>query len=76
MSYTLNEKRSIENIVKKLADSNIISEETTRSLKAVGIMYVLCKNHKDMGDNCLLFQPTLSTIKTPNYKLEKFLETI
>ena len=59
MGYTLTEDTSIDNMVKKLAASNIISEETRRSLKPAGTrpgtMYGLCKVHKDMGDNCRLF---------------------
>ena len=36
-------------------------------------MYGYCKVHKDIIDNCLSFQPILSTINTPPYKLAKFL---
>ena len=80
MGYTLNKDRSIDNIVKQVAASNIISEETKRSLKPArtgpNIMYGLCKVHKYMGHNCPLFPPISSTIKTLTYKLAKFLLTI
>ena len=64
-------------ILKKLVASNSISEETRRSLKPVGtrpgIMYGLCKVHKDIIDSCPPFRPVLSAINTPTYKLAKFL---
>ena len=51
-----------------------------RSLKPVGtrpgIMYGLCKVHKDIIDNCPPFRPILSAINTPTYKLAKFLVPI
>ena len=39
-------------------------------------MYGLCKVHKDIIDNCPPFQPILSAINTPTYKLAKFLVPI
>ena len=36
-------------------------------------MYGLCKVQKDTIDNCLPFRLILSAIKTPTYKLAKFL---
>ena len=66
--------------LKKLVASNSIFEETRRSLKPVGtrpgIMYGLCKVHKDIIDNCPPFRPILSAINTPTYKLAKFLVLI
>ena len=56
--------------------SNIISQETRWSLKPVGtrpgIMYALCKGHKDIVNNFSSFVPILSPINTPTYKLAKF----
>ena len=50
------------------------NEETRRSLKPVGtrpgIMYGLCKVHKDIIDNCPPFRPILSAINIPTYKTE------
>ena len=47
-----------------------------RSLKPVGtrpgIMYGLCKVHKDSINNSLAFWPISSVINTPTYKLAKF----
>ena len=65
--------------LKKLVTSNSISEETRRSLKPVGswsgIMYGLCKIHKDI-DNCPPFVSILSAINNPTYKLAKFIAPI
>ena len=60
--------------------TNSISEETRRPLKPVGtrsgIMHGLCKVHKDIIHHCPHFQPILSAINTPTYKLAKFLVDI
>ena len=68
------------NILKKLVASNSISEETGGSLKPVGtrpgIIYGLCKVHKDIIDNCPSFRPILSVVNTPTYKLAKFIVPI
>ena len=67
-------------IAVKLIASDNISEETRRSLKSVGtrsgIMYGLCKVHKDIINNCPPFRPILSAINTPTYKLAEFLVPI
>ena len=38
-----------------------------------GILYGLCKVHKQLVDNCPSFRPITSTIKTPTYNIAKFL---
>ena len=80
LNFAINQEKRVDNIFKKLAASNSISEETRRSLKPVGtrpgIMYGLCKVHKDIIDNCPPFRPILSAINTPTYKLAKFLVPI
>ena len=38
-----------------------------------GILYDLCKVHKQLVDNCPPFRPIMSAIKTPTHKLAKFL---
>ena len=76
LNFAIN-KKNVLTIFLKLAASNSISEETSRSLKPVGtrpgIMYGLCKVHKDIIDNFPPFRPILSAINTPTYKLAKFL---
>ena len=58
LNTAVNHEKRPQNIFRKLVASNSISEETRRSLKPVGtrpgIMYRLCKVHKDI-DNCLSF---------------------
>ena len=80
MNFAINQEKRVDNILKKLVASNSISEETRRSLKPVGtrpgIMYGLCKVHKDIIDNYPPFRPILSAINTPTYKLAKFLVSI
>ena len=76
LNFTINQEKSVGNILKKLVTSSSISEETRRSLKPVGtrpgIMYGLCKVHGDIIDNCPSFRPFLSAIYTPTSKLAKF----
>ena len=80
LNFAINQEKRVDNILKKLVASKSISEETRRSLKPVGtrpgIMYGLCKVHKDIIDNCPPFRPILSAINTPTYKLAKFLVPI
>ena len=77
LNFAINQEKRVDNILKKLVASNSISEETRRSLKPVGtrpgIMYGLCKVHKDIIDNCPPFRPIFSAINTTTYKLAKFL---
>ena len=59
LSFAVNQEKHAENIFKKLIMCNSISEETRGSLKTVGdrpgIMYGLCRVHKDSITNCLPF---------------------
>ena len=78
MNFAINQEKRIDNFFKKVVASNSISEETRRSLKPVGtrpgIMYGLCKVHKDITDNCPPFRPIFSAINTTTtFKLAKFL---
>ena len=80
LNFAVNQEKSVDNIFKKLVATNSISEETRKSLKPVGtrpgIMYGLCKVHKDIIDNFAPFRPIFSTINTPTYKVAKFLAPI
>ena len=68
LNFAINQEKRVDNILKKLVASNSIPEETRRSLKPVGtrpgIMYGLCKVHKDIIDNCPPFRLILSVINT------------
>ena len=80
LNFAVNQEKSVDNIFKKLVATNSISEETRKSLKPVGtrpgIMYGLCKVHKNIIDNFPPFRPIFSTINTPTYKVAKFLVPI
>ena len=80
LSFAVNKENRLDNIFKKFVTSKSLSEETRRSLKPVGtrlgIMYELCKVHKDIINNCKPFRPNLSAINTPTYKLAKVLVPI
>ena len=80
LNFAINQEKCVDNILKKLVASSSISEETRISLKPVGtrpgIMYGLCKIHKDIIDNCPPFRLVLSAIYAPTYKLAKFLVPI
>ena len=56
LNFAINPEKRVDNILKKLVASDSISQETRRYLKPVGtrrgIMYGLCKVHKDIIDNC------------------------
>ena len=76
LNFTINQEKSVGNILKKFITSSSISEETRRSLKPIGtrpgIMYGLSKVHGDIIDNCPSFRPFLSASYTPTSKLAKF----
>ena len=56
LNFVINQGKRVDIILKKLVAANSISEETKGSLKPAGtdpgIMYGLCKVHKDIIDNC------------------------
>ena len=60
VSFAVSQEKRVDNILKKLVASNSVSEESRRSLKPFGtrpgIMYELCKVHKDITDNCPPFR--------------------
>ena len=76
LNFAVSQEKHVGNILKTPVASNSMSEETRRSLKPVGtrpgLMYGLCKVHKDIV-NCPPFRPISLSINTPTYKLAKFL---
>ena len=78
--FITNQEKRIDKIYKKLVDSNSMSEETRRHLKAVGtrpgIMYGSCEVHKKCVDGCPPFRPNLFALQTSTYKLAKYLVPI
>ena len=77
MNFILNVEKHITDLLKELKNSEFIFETFYKSLKQrgsrFGILYVLCKVHKKLADNSPPFRPIMSAIKTPTYKLAKFL---
>ena len=77
LNLIVNVEKSITDLFKDFKISEVISETVYKSLKPrgskFGILYGLCKVHKQLVDNCPPFRPIMSAIKTPTYNLAKFL---
>ena len=77
LSFIVNVEKDITDLLKDLKNSEVISVTVYKSLKprgsGFGILYGLCKFHKQVVDNCSPFRPIMSAIKTPTYNLAKFL---
>ena len=76
LNFIVNVEKHITDLLKDLKNSEVIFETVYKSLKprgsSFGILYGLCKVHKQLVDNCLPFRPIMSAIKTPTYKLANF----
>ena len=76
--HILDMEENIKNCLDDLLKNNYLSEEDYKQLKPVGsrpgIMYGLCKVHKDQTNGAELppFRPILSAIRTCSYNLAKF----
>ena len=70
-------EKDVTDLLKDLKKSEGTSETVYKILKPrgsrSGILYGLCKVHKQLVDNCPPFRPIMSAIKTPTYNLAKFL---
>ena len=68
LNFVTSQEKRIDKIYKKLHNSNTMSEETRRHLKAAitrpRIMYDSCKLHKKCVDGCSPFRPILSALQT------------
>ena len=77
LNFIANVEKHITDLLKDLKNSEVISETVCKSLKPrrsiSGILYGLCKVHKQLVNNCPPFRPIMSGIKTPTYNLAKFL---
>ena len=77
LNFIVNFEKHITDLLRDLKNSKIIFETVYKSLKPrdsrFGILYGLCKVHKQLVDNCPPFRPIKSAIKTPTYNLAKFL---
>ena len=76
--HILDMEENIKNCLDDLLENNYLSQEDYKQLKPVGsrpgIMYGLCKVHKDQTNGVELppFRPILSAIRTCAYNLAKF----
>ena len=77
LNFTVNHEKRLNEYLKSLKASGVLSVEQDNKIKAVGsrpgVLYGLCKVHKNIVDRCPLFRPILSAIKTPSDKIAKFL---
>ena len=75
LNFIVNVENHITDLLRDLKNSEVIFETVYKSLKPrgsrFGILYGLCKVHKQLVDNCLPFRPIMSAIKTPTYNLAK-----
>jgi len=80
LNFQVNHQKRINDYLKSLKDSDSLSVNQYKKIKAVGskpgILYGLCKVHKAIVDTCPPFRPILSAIGTPSYKIAKFLVPI
>ena len=76
--HILDMEDAIKNCLDNLRQNDYLSEEDYKQLKPVGsrpgVMYGLCKVHKDQTNGLELppFRPILSAIRTCSYNLAKF----
>ena len=78
LRHILDMEEAIKSCMDDLLDNNYLSEEDYKLMKPTGsrpgIMYGLCKVHKDLTNGQVLppFRPILSAIRTCTYSLAKF----
>ena len=77
LNYLLDEEKEIRKFLKELKDKNVITDSEFKFLNPCGsqpgVLYGLCKFHKESMGNSPPFRPILSAINTPSYKLAKCL---
>ena len=63
LNYIVNTEKYITDVLKDLKNSEVISKTVYKSLKPkgsrFGILYGLCKVHKQLVDNCPPFRPIM-----------------
>ena len=71
LRYILDKEKEINIFLSSLVDEGVISKEEQNKLRptgsAPGILYGLCKVHKENKGDCPPFSPILSDIDTPSY---------
>ena len=77
LNYIINSEKRVTDLLKKLKNKNVISEETYNKLRPVGskpgTLYGSAKVHKPLINGLPPFRPILLAIGTPTYTLAKLL---
>ena len=77
LNFIIGIEKKLTDLLKELKASEAISENDYKKRKPIGssfgVLYGLCKTHKEVLDKCPSIRPILSAIKTPSYNLAKFL---
>ena len=77
LDFLLEQELDIKKFLNTLHDKDILSDSEFKELtphgSQPGILYGLCKVHKECVDKSPPFRPILSAIRTPPYGLAKFL---
>ena len=77
LRYLLDTEANIKSCLDELLEGGYITKDDYKFMKPVGskpgVMYGLCKVHKDKQGSSPPFRPILSAIGTSTYKLAKFL---
>ena len=80
MNFVINSLDKITNTLKNIHDKETLTDMLYKKISSVGcrpgILYGQAKVHKPVINNCPSFIPILYAIKTPSYKLAKFLMLI
>ena len=80
LNYIINSEKGVTDLLKKLKNKNVISEETYNKLRPVGskpgTLYGSAKVHEPLINGLPPIRPILSAIGTPTYKLAKCLVPI
>ena len=76
VNYLVDKETEINELLKKLGDEGVLEKQDVKKLKPhgsqPGILYGLCKVHKEVKEGIPPFRPILSAINTPSYRLAKF----
>ena len=77
LNFLIDIEKQITDLLKHLNDSQVISHTNYEKLKPRGsrfvVLYVLCKIHMSLIDNCPPSRHILSAIETRSYNIAKYL---
>ena len=77
LNFTVNHEKQINEYLRFLKSSGALGVEQHKKITVVGsrpgVLYGLCKVHKNIVPRCPPFRPILSATGRPSYKIAKFL---